>query len=66
MHTLSFSRGIGWIPVRTAASILGCSRQRVYKLSEEGKLMTQSIDGTVLVSVQSIEGRLAMLGRRAG
>jgi len=38
----------------------------VYKLSEEGKLMTQSIDGTVLVSVQSIEGRLAMLGRRAG
>jgi len=66
MGTLKYSLGVAWVPVRTAASSLGCSRQRIYALCQEGKLMMQSIDGTVLVSVQSIDGRLAMLGRKGG
>jgi len=57
-------RGIGWVPVRTAAKLLSCSRQRVHQLIQEGKLVAREMDGTVLVNQQSIEARAALLQRR--
>ena len=54
---------VAWVPVRTAAHMLGVSRQRVYQLLDDGKLMGRDIDGTILVSQRSIEGRIALLER---
>jgi len=54
---------IGWIPVCSARKLLGVSRQRVYALIAEGKLMARDMDGTVLVSHQSVRARLAYIGK---
>lgn len=52
--------GINWVPAGTAARMLGVSRQRVYALCELGKLSAQDLDGTVLISLASINARQAM------
>lgn len=77
MGTLSFGRRVAsgvalgepnmaWIPVRTAASMLGVSRQRVYQLVAKGALTGRSVDGTVLVGQRSVEARVALLLREGG
>lgn len=52
---------IGWVPVGTARKLLGVSRQRVYALISEGKLTARDMDGTVLVSHQSVRSRIALM-----
>lgn len=65
-NQVTHASGVTWVPVRTAASILEVTRQRVYQLCAEGKLTAQSFDGTTLISMRSIEGRKALLGREGG
>jgi hypothetical protein len=48
-----------WIPVRSAAKMLGCSRQRVAKLCKTCQLVSMNVDGTVLVSAESVRQRVA-------
>lgn len=43
------------IPVSAAAKRLGVSASRVYQMIEEGKLIAQRIDKTVLVFESSVE-----------
>lgn len=52
------ARGVAWIPVATAAKLLKVSRQRVYALIESGRLSSKTLDQTVLVSQESVLGRL--------
>jgi len=48
---------VRWVPVRTAAKILGVSASRVYKLLEEHKLVGRRLDGIVLVHMHGVELR---------
>jgi len=57
---------VKWIPVRTAAKMLGCSRQRVWKLCHEGALSSMVMDSTRLVSRRSVEDRLGNRFGRSG
>lgn len=50
---------VKWIPVRSAAKLLGVSRQRVSRLCREGSLVSVLYDGTRLVSQKSVEVRIA-------
>lgn len=47
-----------WIPARSAAKMLGISRQRVYQLINEGKLAAAVLDGTYFVSRATVETRI--------
>ena len=58
--------GVSYVPVRSAGSMLQVSRQRVYQLIDEDKLSARNFDGTVLVNLRSIEGRVALLQREGG
>ena len=55
-----------WIPTRRARTMLRVSRQRVYQLEAEGKIVGKWIDGQWLWSLQSIVGRRAMLREEDG
>jgi excisionase family DNA binding protein len=48
------------VPVRTAAKQLGVTAARVYQMIEEGKLIAQKVDKTVLVFESSIDWAIAM------
>lgn len=48
-----------WIPVKTAARMLGVSRQRVYELIRQGGLAWCKMDNTVLVGRSSVEERIS-------
>jgi hypothetical protein len=48
---------MNWVPVRSAATLLGVSKQRVHQLIESGALSSRKMDGTVLVSLQSVSKR---------
>jgi excisionase family DNA binding protein len=52
---------VKWVPVRTAAKMLGVSMKRVYQLIESGTLSSMKVDCTVLVSVRSVESRQMLL-----
>jgi hypothetical protein len=52
---------IKWIPVRSAAKMLRVSRQRVHQLIEAGGLVGIMQDRTMLVSLRSVEARIALL-----
>lgn len=52
------SGDVRWIPVRAAARMLGCSRQRVHKLCQYGQLACLKIEGTVLVSLEAVQARV--------
>ncbi len=49
--------GVEWVPVRTAAKMLGVSMARVYQLIESGDLRAQKMDSTMLVYQKSVEYR---------
>jgi hypothetical protein len=51
---------VQWIPVRTAAALLAVSRQRVARLCKFGQLESILIDGTRLVSHQSVMERIRL------
>jgi hypothetical protein len=64
MRCLSARDGdVKWIPVRAAAKLLQVSRQRVARLCKTGGLLSVNYDGTVLVSLRSVENRLAGSGK---
>jgi hypothetical protein len=46
-----------WVPVSTASKLLKVSRQRIHVLIARGSLASQKVDGTVLVSYESIDRR---------
>ena len=50
-----------WIPAKTAAKMLEVSRQRVYKLIQEGKLGSVTMDGVFFVSRATVESRIIQL-----
>jgi len=50
-------------PVRTAARLLGLSRQRIYQLITSGDLTAIRLDGTVLITASSIAARQRSHGR---
>lgn len=56
---------VKWVPVRTAAKMLGVTMARVYQLLEIGELTSMKLDLTTLVGLRSIEAR-KMMGRRGG
>jgi excisionase family DNA binding protein len=47
--------------VSEAAEVLRVTRQRVYQLIGAGALVAMKVRRTVLVSVRSVEGRVALL-----
>lgn len=47
--------GLGWIPVRTAAKMMGVSRSRVYQLVDAGDLKALRQDRTWLVHRASVD-----------
>lgn len=49
---------VRWVPVSHVARVLGVSRQRVYQLIRRGQLASISINGKVLVSVDSVMARV--------
>jgi excisionase family DNA binding protein len=57
---------VSWIPVKEAAKLLRVSRQRVYQLVEQGKLMAVKREKTVFVNARSVSGRIALLQKEAG
>lgn len=50
-----------WVPVSVAADELGVRRQRIHQLLKDGKLVGKKLNNTVLVSLRSIEARIALL-----
>lgn len=48
---------VEYVPVRSAAKLLGVSVQRVHQLLGAGKLMGRKMDATWLVSMRSIKLR---------
>ena len=50
-----------WIPARTAARMLGVSRQRVYQLIADGKIGSVTLDGVFFVSRSTVESRIIWL-----
>jgi excisionase family DNA binding protein len=55
---MSRRESFGWIPVRSAASLLGVSPQRVYQLIAAGRLMATRVDSTWLVRAESVGVRM--------
>jgi hypothetical protein len=56
---------MGWVPISTAAKLLGVSRQRIYQLIGQSKLGSRKVDCTVLVSAVSIEQRMRSMEKGA-
>ena len=50
-----------WIPVLSAAKMLGVSAQRVSLLCKQGKLASMKCDKTVLVGAESVRQRVAAM-----
>lgn len=50
------------MPVSEAAVALKVSRQRIYQLVEAGLLVGRKYNTTWLISVGSVEARIALLG----
>lgn len=62
-----FDRGVlSYVSVREAAVILGVRTQRVYQLLQSGALAGLTSGGTRLVSVRSLEARLALMEKEGG
>jgi hypothetical protein len=57
-------KGVLWVPVGTARRQLAVSRQRVYELIGQGKLVSLDLDGTILVSQESVNARLDAMQKR--
>jgi hypothetical protein len=54
---------VKWIPVRAAAKMLKCSRQRVGYLCRTGVLRSELIESTRLVSLRSVMERVELLAK---
>lgn len=61
MGTLNSDTRSAFVPVRTACKMLKVTKQRIYQLLKEGKINGHQSDGTWLISVVSIQSRLAYL-----
>jgi hypothetical protein len=59
-------KGVAWVPVSTAKRQLSVTKQRVYELIRDGRLVSMELDGTVLVSQESIQARIDALQGRLG
>ena len=66
MDISSYNVDIKWVPVRYAVTVLGISRQRVYRLIKLGRLTSRTVEGTVLINDKSIEARLALMRSGGG
>lgn len=64
--TLDFGNEVRWIPVKTAAKMLGVSKQMVHKLINNDVLRSVVSDGTTLVSTASIHTRITTLTKKVG
>jgi len=53
-----------WIPVRSAARLLGVSPQRVYVLIDRGQVVGRKMASTWLVSWQSVRDRCMLMEER--
>jgi excisionase family DNA binding protein len=51
------------MPVSSAAKLLGVSMSRVYQLIAAGKLLSQTINSTVLVESASVDALIAVRER---
>lgn len=60
------TEGIRWVPVRTASLALKVTKQRVYALIKEGALASREIDGVRLVSLKSLNDRIAAMSAQRG
>ena len=56
-EVVHLSRAVEWVPVSVAAKLLRCSRQRVHRLIDDGRLSAVAYPGTTLVSMASIAAR---------
>jgi len=54
---MRYDGDVKWLPVRSAAAMLGVSMTRVYQLVENGTLLSIKVDCTVLVSQRSVYAR---------
>ena len=54
---------IRWIPASTAAKMLKVTRQRVYTLVRLGQVSAVKLDGHTMVSMRSVEDRIARMRR---
>ena len=61
MSISRYDGDVRWIPVTEAAGVLRVTRQRVYQLIGAGALVSMKVGSTVLVSMRSVEGRVALL-----
>lgn len=50
-----------WVPTATAMRMLKVTKQRVYQLRKAGLVRSVVIDGTIMISLQSIEERIVWL-----
>lgn len=57
---------VAYVSVREASWMLGVRTQRVYQLLQSGALAGTTSGGTRLVSVRSIEARLAWMEKEGG
>jgi hypothetical protein len=58
--------GIDWVPVRSAAKQLQVTRQRIYALCNEGKLVSIKLEGIMLVSAAAVTDRILKLQSKRG
>jgi len=56
---MSYDGDVKWIPVSSAAKLMGVSTARVRQLIRASFLTSVKMDSTVLVSSRSVEGWLA-------
>jgi hypothetical protein len=64
--SLRFDGDIRWIPVSQARMLLRVTRQRVYQLIGQGALVSMKVNESVLVSLRSVEARIALLRGERG
>jgi len=57
---------VKWIPVRAAARMLKCSRQRVSRLCRTGVLRSVQVESTRLVSLRSVADRVESMAKGGG
>lgn len=61
MVELVEAKELKWVPTGVAKKMLRISKQRVYQLVNAGLLAGCRVDGTLMVSVHSVEERIAWL-----
>jgi len=55
---------VKWLPMAAARVLLRVSRQRIYQLLGISELSGMQVNGTWLISLRSIEARIALLRKQ--